>query len=193
MVTRGRKPKPTAQKRLENNPGKRKLNDNEPVYPPLQINSAPQDLDEEGRRVWFELGREMANMSVLQTVDSNSLWRYCDVLVRWRRMARFLNAQIGTPNNPTGIRYPITEQVYKANERGAQIPQYHPDGTPMLRVKSYKTLPEVAEYHRLAETLRRLESDLGLNPTARSRLKVELGKGGGTSGDDDEDDPFAIE
>ena len=33
MATRGRKPKPTALKVLEGNPGKRPLNDREPVPP----------------------------------------------------------------------------------------------------------------------------------------------------------------
>ena len=36
MATRGRKPKPTALKVLEGNPGKRPLNDREPV-PPLSL------------------------------------------------------------------------------------------------------------------------------------------------------------
>ena len=33
MATRGRKPKPTALKVLEGNPGKRPLNENEPIPP----------------------------------------------------------------------------------------------------------------------------------------------------------------
>ena len=39
MATRGRKPKPTALKVLEGNPGKRPLNDREPVPPKATLNA----------------------------------------------------------------------------------------------------------------------------------------------------------
>ena len=47
MATRGRKPTPTALKVLEGNPGKRKLNDNEP-RPDKKAPSCPKWLEPSG-------------------------------------------------------------------------------------------------------------------------------------------------
>ena len=49
MATRGRKPKPTALKLLEGNPGKRPLNDREPV-PPRAALKCPAWLLPEAKR-----------------------------------------------------------------------------------------------------------------------------------------------
>jgi P27 family predicted phage terminase small subunit len=180
--------KPTALKLFEGNPGKRKLNNQEPKYETLSIDSAPKDLNEDGRRAWFELGNQLARIGLLQTVDTNIFWRYCDTFARWLRISRYLEAMVGTANNPTGIRQAVTEQVYRQGPKGGLVPVLNPDGTPQLRVKFYRTLPEVAEYHRLSETLRKLEGELGLTPQARSKLFIP--DSGGRYGRQEEKDPF---
>jgi len=180
--------KPTAIKLLEGNPGRRPLNDAEPKYATLTLEAAPNDLNEEGRRLWFALGNQLARIGLLQTVDTNIFWRYCDVFSRWLRISRYLEAMVGSPNNPTGIRQPVLEQVYRQGDRGGLVPAFNADGTPMLRVKFYRTLPEVAEYHRLSDTLRKLETELGLTPAARSKLVVP--QSGGRYAEK-KDDPFA--
>ena len=53
MATRGRKPTPTALKVLEGNPGKRKLNDNEP-RPEKKAPSCPKWLEPEAFARWKE-------------------------------------------------------------------------------------------------------------------------------------------
>ena len=61
MATRGRKPKPTAIKRLEGNPGKRPLN----IYEPKPLKKAPTCpdwLDEEAKREWRRLAKTMEAM-----------------------------------------------------------------------------------------------------------------------------------
>ena len=54
---RGRKPKPTDQKRLEGNPGKRQLNDQEPE-PEVAIPDCPEHLDPEARAEWQRVTQE---------------------------------------------------------------------------------------------------------------------------------------
>ena len=49
---RGRKPKPTLMKQLNGNPGKRPLNDREPV-PPAGTPTPPDYLDDVARQEWF--------------------------------------------------------------------------------------------------------------------------------------------
>ena len=56
MATRGRKPKPTALKELEGNPGKRPLNDREPK-PEKKAPPCPKWLNDDAKKEWRHTGR----------------------------------------------------------------------------------------------------------------------------------------
>ena len=58
----GRKPKPTAVKKLEGNSGKRKLNKNEPV-PAKGMPTCPDWLMPEAKKEWERFGQGFASMS----------------------------------------------------------------------------------------------------------------------------------
>ena len=64
----GRKPKPTAMKKLEGNPGKRKLNTKEPV-PAKGMPACPEWLMPEAKKEWERLAKLMNQMGVLTEVD----------------------------------------------------------------------------------------------------------------------------
>ena len=64
----GRKPKPTAIKKLEGNPGKRKLNTKEPI-PAKAMPECPQWLLAEAKKEWERLADLMNQMGVLTEVD----------------------------------------------------------------------------------------------------------------------------
>ena len=64
----GRKPKPTAVKKLEGNPGKRKLNSKEPV-PAKGMPTCPDWLMPEAKKEWERLAELMNQMGVLTEVD----------------------------------------------------------------------------------------------------------------------------
>ena len=64
MAARGRKPKPTALKLLEGNPGKRPLNDKEPK-PQKKAPSCPKWLDPEAKKEWRRLASKMEMMGIL--------------------------------------------------------------------------------------------------------------------------------
>lgn len=74
MATRGRKPKPTAIKELEGNPGKRPLNANEP-RPERKAPRCPAWLDTEAKREWRRMGKVLEQMGMLyfNGVDSVSI------------------------------------------------------------------------------------------------------------------------
>ena len=76
MATRGRKPTPTALKVLEGNPGKRKLNDNEP-RPEKKAPSCPKWLEPEAKKEWRRLAKKMEQMGVLTEVDMAAFAGYC--------------------------------------------------------------------------------------------------------------------
>jgi P27 family predicted phage terminase small subunit len=79
---RGRKPKPTALKLLEGNPGKRALNAHEP-RPPTDRPDCPVHLSAEARAEWDRLADTLHAMGVLTRIDRTLLAAYCQAPGRW--------------------------------------------------------------------------------------------------------------
>ena len=67
----GRKPKPTTVKKLEGNPGKRKLNTKEPVLA-KGMPACPDWLIPEAKKDWERLAKSVNQMDVL-TDDAGGL------------------------------------------------------------------------------------------------------------------------
>ena len=72
----GRKPKPTAIKKLEGNPGKRKLNTKEPI-PAKGMPNCPEWLMPEAKKEWERLADLMNQLGVLTEVDMAAFAAYC--------------------------------------------------------------------------------------------------------------------
>lgn len=68
MAVRGRKPKPTAIKELEGNPGKRPLNKNEPK-PDKKAPRCPAWLEEEAKKEWKRTGTMLEQLGLLTEMD----------------------------------------------------------------------------------------------------------------------------
>ncbi len=83
MATRGRKPKPTAIKILEGNPGKRQLNEHEP-QPMKKAPSCPKWLEPEAKREWRRLAKTLEAMGVLTEADMAAFAGYCQAYARWK-------------------------------------------------------------------------------------------------------------
>lgn len=71
----GRKPKPTAIKKLEGNPGKRKLNRKEPV-PAKGMPECPDWLLPEAKAEWERLCEKLSDMGVLTEIDMAAFAAY---------------------------------------------------------------------------------------------------------------------
>ena len=98
---RGRKPKPTAIKRLEGNPGKRPLNIYEPK-PPKKAPMCPNWLDEEAQREWHRLSKIMETMGVLTEADMAMFAIYCDAYSKWKDATDFINQHGQIFQTPSG-------------------------------------------------------------------------------------------
>ncbi len=88
-MTQGRRPKPTAIKELEGNPGKRALNKSEPK--PNRLTRAPvcpQFLKGLARTQWNKMAPQLARLGVLTNIDLDALARYCTLYQRWRDAER---------------------------------------------------------------------------------------------------------
>ena len=79
----GRKPKPTAIKELEGNPGKRKLNKNEPI-PAKGMPKCPSWLLPEAKKEWKRLAENLAQLGILTEIDMAAFAAYCQSYARWK-------------------------------------------------------------------------------------------------------------
>lgn len=80
---KGRKPVPTKLKILRGNPGRRRLNKNEPKHstsaPPM-----PDGLDAHAAEEWQRLVPLLEEAGLLTKVDRSTLAAYCVAWSRWR-------------------------------------------------------------------------------------------------------------
>lgn len=159
MGLRGPAPKPTAIKVAAGNPGKRTLNDDEPIPPQGEI--APPDwIGDRARVVWAQVAPVLVAMRTLTTADLLPFARYCEAFARWLELNEFM-----IKKGPTGTTYAKTGK----QEVGADG---KPKGKP--KVDYVYELPQASEWRQLFGILQRFEDRFGLNASARSRIRVQL-------------------
>lgn len=91
----GRKPKPTAIKKLEGNPGKRKLNTKEPI-PAKGMPNCPEWLLPEAKKEWERLADLMNQIGVLTEVDMAAFAAYCQSYARWKEAQEHIDSEGST-------------------------------------------------------------------------------------------------
>lgn len=101
MAQRGRKPKPTAIKVLEGNPGKRPLNKNEPK-PEKKAPKCPTWLEPEAKKEWRRMSKTLEAIGVLTQVDASAFAGYCQAYARWKEAEEFLSKHGTIFKTPSG-------------------------------------------------------------------------------------------
>ena len=144
MGKRGPRPQPTKLRILRGNPGKRPIKNSEP-QPSSDGIVMPPHLGPVAVARWGELLPLLQSVKVMTRADVEALARYCDTYEWWLATRAKLRTE--------GDTYPIL------NDGG--------------QVKYIAQRPEVSIAHKLAQQLRQLEQDFGLNPSARTSLNVE--------------------
>jgi len=116
---RGRKPKPTALRRLQGNPGKRPLNAAEPApaagaRPP----NCPRHLDRAARREWRRLARRLHRLGLFTEIDRAALAAHCQAWSRWIAAEELIAADGLTVTTGKGnvIQHPAVGIANKAME-----------------------------------------------------------------------------
>ena len=102
----------------------------------------PDWLDEEAKVVWARLVPLLQELYLLTRADANTLARYCQTYVRWKRAEQFIQQY--------GETYPV--------KSGNGI------------VKCFFNFPQVATAQKLSALLTKLERELGLTPAARAQM-----------------------
>lgn len=146
---RGRKPKPSAQRKLEGNPGRRPLNTREPELPPMDVHAEtpPAELADNvvASAEWTRLLPLLRRARAITDGDRGSLLALCQ---QW---AVYLAA---------------AQRV----ARGGMVVKA-PSGYPMPN-------PYIAIANKSLGNCIKLWVELGLTPSSRSRVKTEPGAGG---------------
>lgn len=101
MAQRGRKPKPTALKVLEGNPGKRELNENEPKPKP-KAPSCPKWLEDEAKKEWRRMSKQLEGLGLLTEVDMTAFAGYCQAYARWKQSEEFITKHGAIVKTPSG-------------------------------------------------------------------------------------------
>ena len=144
----GRRPGPTALKKLRGNPGKRKLNENEPQAkpgrPPL-----PPGLTDVAQAEWDRMVPELEAIGVLSTIDGSALAAYCQAYSRWLQAEAEIDA------------HGITLVTKHETEKGLV------DG-------DIKKNPAVTVANDAMKLMRAFLSEFGMTPSSRSRIKASL-------------------
>ncbi|MBS8225950.1 hypothetical protein DYI42_06845 [Vannielia litorea] len=83
-MTRGPKPKPSALKLIQGNPGKRRVNMSEPKPKPVRRPKPPIDLDEAGQKEWQRVVRELDALGLVSKLDVAVLAAYCVAFSRFK-------------------------------------------------------------------------------------------------------------
>ena len=143
----GRRPKPTAIKQLEGNPGKRALNAEEPK-PLIGTPEMPKGMGRNATRIWKRKAAELLSMKVLTVVDGLAL-------------ANFAKAEaLGELFFREAIEEPYVLE-----------PIFSKDGDIVGHKK--KLSPATMGFALMSRISKGYQVEFGLTPASRSKLKVE--------------------
>lgn len=101
----GRNPKPTALKKLQGNPGKRRLPVAEPTPAPA-LPTCPTHIRGAGRKEWRRIASELFELGLLTNVDRAALAAYCAAYGRWVDAEKFIRTEGLTQTTPNGFLIP---------------------------------------------------------------------------------------
>lgn len=101
MAQRGRKPKPTAVKVLEGNPGKRSLNTSEPK-PEKKAPRCPAWLEDEAKKEWKRMAKQLEHLGILTEIDMAAFAGYCQAYARWKEAEEFITQHGAIVKTPSG-------------------------------------------------------------------------------------------
>lgn len=143
---RGRKPKPTALKLLQGNPGKRPIDANEP-QPAVPAGDrapyAPRFLCDEGKAEWRRIIGYLLEAGLYTEVDRTALAMYCQAFGRWIEAEKQVDERgpICTSDNGNLYQNPW---VAIANKRWDQVRKVMAEFgmTPSSRTRVTVAMPE---------------------------------------------------
>jgi P27 family predicted phage terminase small subunit len=144
----GRRPLPTAIKKLRGNPGKRALPENEPKLP-VKEPEMPPDLPELAQQEWNSIVPMLLRLGCLNELHGKALGAYCFCYARWCQ---------------------AEEEVRK---RGIMIEEtlFDKDGNEVS--SKLKRNPAISISNEALKLMKSFLVEFGLTPSSASRLRIE--------------------
>ena len=136
------RPKPSSLKLLAENPGKRKINDREPM-PGRSKNEVPSWMPPKAKQYWQDLHPMLERIGVLSEADETALAGLCATYALWRSSFEFLQKH-GT--------------TYKTVTTVGDI--------------MWKAYPQVGIESDTSKRLRAWMVEFGLTPSSRTKVKT---------------------
>ena len=103
---KGRKPKPTRLKVISGNPGKRPIDDSEPIPDKDSIcPDAPEHLSDGAKSEWSRMAPSLYDIGLLTKIDISALEAYCTAYARWVEAEDKIRAHGMIVKSPKG--YPM--------------------------------------------------------------------------------------
>lgn len=146
-MTRGPKPKPSALKLIQGNPGKRRINKNEPKPKAVRRPRPPIELDDYAKKEWRRVVLELETLGILSKLDLPVLTAYCIAYSRFRFANEALKAVADKDKTLHGLLIKTKQGNWIQN-------------------------PLVGVARRAANDMTRLALEFGMTPSSRTRLEV---------------------
>lgn len=146
----GRRPKPTAMKKLAGNPGRRPLNASEPE-PEAVMPEMPKGMGHIANREWRWLAPALLEVGCITKVDGKSFAEYCKAVAMSETYYR------------EALREPMVEE-----------PIFGKDGVEVG--SKIKVNPAMAAYVSASKLAKTYLIEFGLTPASRSKLHIDKPK-----------------
>jgi len=108
---RGRRPKPTALKELEGNPGRRPLPAREPRPAAVEDVTPPAHLEADAQAVWRELAAGLRAVGLLTRLDGTKLEVLVIHVAEHRRLYAELTTAIGAQHDTSRLRRGLRQEA----------------------------------------------------------------------------------
>ena len=116
------RPKPTALRLLQGNPGKRPLPKGEPT-PDAQLPPPPDHLSPVAKEEWQTMGPQLLQLGLITWIDKPAFAAYCTCWARWAEAEKALQATGPVIRSPGGT--PMLNPYYcVANQALSQMRSY---------------------------------------------------------------------
>lgn len=155
----GRKPTPTYLKLVKGNPGRRKLNKNEPK-PALGIPPVPEHLTDAAKVEWGRIANELHELGALTRLDRAALAAYCQAYSDW------IEAEEQLRRFGKVVKSPVKQTVRqtRAGEVITETSGGYPMQSPFLPIRN-----------KALETMHKFLIEFGMTPASRSRINLPDG------------------
>lgn len=149
----GRKPKPTAVKKLEGNPGHRALHSNEPRYDAAS-DRAPTGMSEDARKLWHSIAHDVIGAGVLRSVDVPAFTLMAEHYALAIEAVREITAMVDGQQDSNEEKHLSPLLTIDSNGNARK--------TPLLQV-----------FRDNAAAYRAFATEFGLTPSSRARIHVQ--------------------